>query len=60
MPLAAGTKLGPYEITSPFGAVLYEMPTGKPTFAGETISDTLAAVIRAEPDWSALPGNVPR
>lgn len=42
-----------------FGAVLYEMLTGKPAFTGETISDTLAAVIRAEPDWSVLPGNVP-
>ena len=42
-----------------FGAVLYEMLTGKPAFAGETISDTLAAVIRAEPDWISLPSNVP-
>jgi serine/threonine-protein kinase len=41
-----------------FGAVLYEMLTGRAAFAGETISDTLAAVIRAEPDWIALPGNV--
>jgi serine/threonine-protein kinase len=42
-----------------FGIVLYEMLTGKPAFLGETISDTLAAVIRAEPDWSVLPGNLP-
>jgi serine/threonine protein kinase/Tol biopolymer transport system component len=41
-----------------FGAVLYEMLSGKPAFIGETISDTLAAVIRGEPDWSALPSNV--
>jgi serine/threonine protein kinase len=43
-----------------FGVVLYEMLSGKAAFTGETISDTLAAVIRAEPDWSALPGNLPR
>ncbi|MGA9733605.1 MAG: protein kinase [Candidatus Acidiferrales bacterium] len=42
-----------------FGAVLYEMLTGRAAFIGETISDTLAAVIRGEPDWSALPVNLP-
>ncbi|MFZ0820798.1 MAG: protein kinase [Candidatus Acidiferrales bacterium] len=42
-----------------FGCVLYEMLTGKKAFGGETVSDTLAAVIRAEPDWSALPSNTP-
>ena len=38
-----------------FGIVLYEMLTGRKAFAGEDVSDVLAAVIRAEPDWSALP-----
>ncbi len=38
-----------------FGCVLYEMLTGKMAFHGETISDTLAAIIRAEPDWTLLP-----
>ena len=42
-----------------FGCVLYEMLTGKPPFTGETISDTLAAVIRAEPDWSELGADTP-
>jgi hypothetical protein len=42
-----------------FGVVLYEMLAGKPAFLDETTSDTLAAVIRGEPDWSALSGNVP-
>jgi eukaryotic-like serine/threonine-protein kinase len=42
-----------------FGCVLYEMLTGKMAFTGETVSDTLAAVIRAEPDWSQLPSNTP-
>ncbi len=42
-----------------FGAVLYEMFTGKVAFKGETVSDTLAAVIRGEPDWTLLPSNVP-
>ncbi|HEX4544465.1 MAG TPA: protein kinase [Candidatus Acidoferrum sp.] len=43
-----------------FGAVLFEMLTGKMAFYGETVSDTLAAVIRAEPNWLLLPANVPR
>jgi serine/threonine-protein kinase len=42
-----------------FGCVLYEMLTGKRTFGGETVSDVLAAVIRAEPDFAALPPDTP-
>ena len=42
-----------------FGCVLYEMLTGKPLFAGETTSDTLAEVIKSDPDWSQLPVNSP-
>ena len=39
--------------------VLLEMLTGKPVFAGETVSHVMAAVLRADPDWSALPPNTP-
>jgi Tol biopolymer transport system component len=42
-----------------FGCVLYEMLTGKRAFEGDDISETLAAVIRGEPDWSVLPAGVP-
>src|ERR1700685_4025508 len=38
-----------------FGCVLYEMLTGKMAFRGETVTDTLAAVIKEEPDWSPPP-----
>ena len=38
-----------------FGCVLYEMLAGKRAFEGETVSDTLAAILRGEPDWAALP-----
>ena len=43
-----------------FGAVLLEMLSGKMTFRAETVSDTLAAVLTREPDWSALPSSTPR
>jgi eukaryotic-like serine/threonine-protein kinase len=42
-----------------FGCVLYEMLTGHRAFAGDDVSDTLAAVLRAEVDWSLLPTTVP-
>jgi len=42
-----------------FGCVLYEMLTGKMAFTGETVSDTLAAIIKEEPDWSQLPTDTP-
>ena len=42
-----------------FGAVLYEMLTGRRAFGGEDLSDTLAAVLKSEPDWSVLPADVP-
>src|SRR5499433_879971 len=41
-----------------FGCVLYEMLTGKRAFEGEDVSDTLANVLRGEPDWTALPKEV--
>ena len=37
-----------------FGVVLYEMLTGGQLFAGETVSDTLAAVLRNEPDYARI------
>ncbi|MCM2269938.1 MAG: serine/threonine-protein kinase, partial [Thermoanaerobaculia bacterium] len=42
-----------------FGVVLYEMLSGRTTFAAETVPDTLAAVLTREIDWSALPETTP-
>ena len=42
-----------------FGCVLYEMLTGRRAFGGEDVSDTLAAVLRSDPDWQALPSDLP-
>ncbi len=42
-----------------FGVVLYEMLSGRQAFTGETASETLAAVLKTEPEWSALPASVP-
>jgi Tol biopolymer transport system component len=41
-----------------FGAVLFEMLTGTRAFPGEDITDTLAAVVRAEPEWTLLPAGL--
>src|SRR5215813_11119333 len=41
-----------------FGVVLYEMLAGRPLFARKTISDTLASVLKTEPDLAAVPAQV--
>jgi serine/threonine-protein kinase len=43
-----------------FGCVLYEMLTRRMSFAGETLSDTIAAVLTREPDLQTLPPSTPR
>ena len=42
-----------------FGCLLYELLTGKRAFQGETLQDTIAAVLEGEPDWQALPAKTP-
>jgi tRNA A-37 threonylcarbamoyl transferase component Bud32/dipeptidyl aminopeptidase/acylaminoacyl peptidase len=42
-----------------FGVVLFEMLTGRALFAGETVTDVLAAVVTREPDLEALPASTP-
>ena len=42
-----------------FGVVLYEMLLGRSLFEAGSMTDTLAAVLREEPDWAALPRETP-
>jgi serine/threonine-protein kinase len=42
-----------------FGAVLYELLTGKRAFGGETITETIAAVLKSDPEWGKLPSDTP-
>ncbi len=42
-----------------FGCVLFEMLSGVRAFEGEDVSDTMAAVLRGEPAWNALPTETP-
>jgi Tol biopolymer transport system component len=42
-----------------FGAVLYEMLSGRKAFPGESVTDTLATVLKVDPDWDALPADTP-
>ena len=43
-----------------FGVVLWEMLTSTKLFAEETASETLAAVLKDDPDWESLPTETPR
>jgi eukaryotic-like serine/threonine-protein kinase len=42
-----------------FGVVIYELLTGTRLFGGETLTDTIAAVMTVEPNWNALPAETP-
>jgi eukaryotic-like serine/threonine-protein kinase len=42
-----------------FGVILFEMLTGKQLFAGDTASDTLAGILKSEPEWDQLPDGTP-
>jgi len=42
-----------------FGCVLFEMLTGKKPFEGETLTDTVVAIVKNEPDWRSLPPGTP-
>lgn len=73
---AAGTVLGTAAYMSPeqakghrvtrttdiwaFGCVLYEMLAGKAAFTGDSTADTLALIVRGEPDFGLLPSTTPR
>ena len=42
-----------------FGCVLYELLTGQRAFSGDNVTQTIAAVLRSEPDWQKLPPETP-
>ena len=56
---AKGKTVGKQADVWAFGAVLYEMLTGKRAFGGADLSDTLAMVLMKEVDWSALSADTP-
>ncbi len=56
---AAGKSVDKRSDLWAFGAVLFEMLTGRQAFAGDTLSHVIAAVLKDEPDWTALPADTP-
>ena len=56
---ARGTTVSKRSDIWAFGCVLFEMLTGTRAFAGNGLSDTIAAVLRSEPDWTSLGPRVP-
>ena len=56
---AAGKSIDKRSDLWAFGVVLFEVLSGRQMFAGETVSHVLAAVLKDQPDWSALPIDTP-
>ena len=56
---ARGKKVDKLTDIWSFGCVFYEALTGHRAFSGETVTDTLAAVVKTEPDWEALSAETP-
>jgi len=42
-----------------YGCLLYELLVGRRPFSGETVSDTIGAILHTEPDWRQLPAATP-
>ncbi len=42
-----------------FGCILYECLTGKRAFPGDTVTESMAAILRGEPEWGSLPADTP-
>jgi serine/threonine protein kinase/Tol biopolymer transport system component len=56
---AKGEKVDKRSDIWAFGCVLYECLTGKQAFGGETITETIASILKSEPDWTLLPEDTP-
>jgi serine/threonine protein kinase/Tol biopolymer transport system component len=56
---ARGSELDATTDIWSFGCVLYELLTAKPVFTGATVTDIIAKVIEAQPNWELLPAETP-